>query len=231
VSGRWLTGALALGLSTAILANEPSSPLVDVQSRLPDLALDMRYAGSNNFVGQPIDGYLAPRCLLLPEVAAALVAVEQALRAEGLRLVIYDCYRPRRAVAHFMRWARDLADQSTKAAFYPRLDKAALVPEYIAEHSGHSRGDTVDVGLLRCAVDACEALDMGTAFDLFDLRANTESPEITDAQRAHRQRLLAAMAAMGFVNYPLEWWHYSRRDPDAPAVSFDVPIEPRPPLL
>lgn len=201
---------------------------MDLRAQLPDLHLDLRYAGPDNFVGMPIDGYHAPKCLLLPAVAEALVRVEQALRAQSLRLTVFDCYRPQRAVNHFMRWARDPADQRTKPLYYPRLDKSALVGDYIAERSGHSRGDTLDVGLLSCTdareAASCSVLDMGTRFDFFDPRAHTDSPEVTPAQRANRHRLRAAMAAEGFANYAREWWHYSRRDPAAPAPLRDEPI-------
>ena len=121
-----------------------------------------------------------------------------------------------------MRWARDAADTKTKAAYYPALDKSTLVPDYIAEKSGHSRGATVDLTLMRCD-PRCEPLDMGTPFDFFDPLAHTGDPRITAMQQANRQRLLKAMAAEGFVNYAQEWWHYSLRG-TAPAL--DTPVQP-----
>ena len=81
--------------------------------------------------------------------AQALQRVEEALRKDGLRLKIFDCYRPARAVQHFVRWAGDLADQRTKPRYYPNLDKRTLLGDYIAPVSGHSRGATVDLTLLR----------------------------------------------------------------------------------
>ena len=67
-------------------------------------------------------------------------------------------------------------------------------------------------------------LDMGTEFDFFDQRANTESPLVDSAQRANRHRLRESMARHGFENYPLEWWHYTLRPEPAPLQAFDVPI-------
>ena len=200
--------------------------MVDIKTLVPDISLDMRYAGSNNFVGQRIDGYEAPRCYLLRPVAEALARVEHGLRAKQQRLHIFDCYRPRRAVAHFMRWARDLQDQSSKQQYYPALDKSTLVPDYIAEHSGHSRADTVDLTLQQCAEDGgqCQALDMGTPFDFFDPSTHTDSVAVSQSQREHRHALRAAMQAQGFANYEREWWHYSLRAPDAPVQTFDMPI-------
>lgn len=200
--------------------------MVDIRTRVPDIDLDIRYAGSHNFVGSPIDGYAAPRCWLQREAADALARVEAALRAHGQRLRIFDCYRPARAVAEFVRWMADPDDLRGKAEFYPDLDKAQLSGVYIAPLSGHSRGATVDLTILQCAEDGadCRPLDMGTGFDFFGPRAHTDAPEVSAAQRANRQRLRAVMTAQGFVNLPEEWWHY-RLDPEpTPGTYYDVPI-------
>jgi D-alanyl-D-alanine dipeptidase len=216
------TVAASVQVSTA--TDAAAAGMVDVLTHAPTLRVDMRYAGSDNFVGTPVRGYEAPRCYLLTPVAQALARVQAALRAQGMSLVVYDCYRPVRAVRHFVAWAHDAADQRTKAAYYPRLDKARLLGDYIAESSGHSRGATVDVGLLRCRAETCEPLDMGTGFDVFDPRANTDSAEVTAAQRANRQHLLQAMRAQGFENYALEWWHYTLRPEPVPRIAHDFPV-------
>ena len=124
-----------------------------------------------------------------------------------------------------MRWAEDTSDQRTKPAHYPDLDKRALLGDYIAPVSGHSRGATLDLTLQRCEGDACRPLDMGTGFDLFDPKANTDSPLATAAQRANRDLLRAAMQAQGFRNYPMEWWHYTLSPEPSPGVMYDVPVE------
>lgn len=185
---------------------------------------EIRYAGSENFVGVPIDGYEAPRCYLLEPVAEALQKVEQDLRKQDLRLKIFDCYRPNRAVAHFVRWANDPNDQRNRVDYYPDMDKPDLLDGYIAPVSGHSRGATVDLTLLQCDDGACEPLDMGTGFDFFGPRANTASPLATPAQRANRERLGEAMARHGFVNYPMEWWHFTLQPEPSPTLMFDVPV-------
>lgn len=232
--------ALALALAAAACSTRIPAPtpeissattfaqagLVDMRSLVPDIAQDIRYAGTDNFVGVAIDGYRAPRCYLRESSALALRRVEMALRAEGFRLQLFDCYRPARAVRHFVRWAGDLQDQRTKARHYPNLDKQTLLGEYIAPVSGHSRGATVDLTLLDCRAGAgqCRALDMGTEFDFFDARANTDSPDISAAQREHRERLLQAMARQGFRNYPQEWWHFSLAS-EPSQIIYDVPVE------
>lgn len=225
--------ALALLVAPVALAAEPTtSPattpaqagLVDVHTLAPDIAMDIRYAGHDNFTGRPVPGYDAPKCYLLAPAAKALAQVQRDLRAKGYRLQVFDCYRPQRSVRAFVAWARDPQDQVAKARYYPKLEKSVLLGDYIAEHSGHSRGATVDLGLLDCRQGACRALDMGTGFDFFDPSAHTDTPAIDATQRAHRQQLLKAMAARGFVNYPMEWWHYTFQPEPSPGVAFDVPV-------
>ena len=209
----------------------PNPDLVDVRELEPSIRTDIRYAGSDNFVGGPVDGYESPACLLARPAAEALAGVQRELAAEELGLLVYDCYRPQRAVDHFVRWAADTADLGTKEAYYPNVEKSRLFEEgYIAERSGHSRGATIDLTLVRAPVaadaPADEPLDMGTPYDFLDPRSHTESPEVADEQRANRLRLRAAMEAGGFRNYEAEWWHYTLRDEPYPDTYFDLPIRP-----
>lgn len=203
--------------------------MVDIRSLVPDMSQSIAYAGSDNFVGAPVDGYEAPRCWLKREAAEALARVDAALREQHMRLRVFDCYRPARAVAHFVRWANDLADQRTKATHYPDLDTSELLGVYIAPVSGHSRGATVDLTVLRC--DArntdCEPLDMGTDFDFFGTRAHTDSSQVNAAQRANRHLLRDAMQAQGFRNYTMEWWHYTLKPEPTPDTLYDVPVTAR----
>ncbi|MBU8976187.1 M15 family metallopeptidase [Lysobacter sp. MMG2] len=205
-------------------ATPEAAGLVDLRTLVPDIDLDIRYAGHDNFTGAPVDGYGAPRCYLLAPAAQAIQRAEAVLRAQGLRLRIYDCYRPARAVRRFIAWAHD-DDQRTKPDYYPALEKRDLLGEYISPTSGHSRGATIDLTLMQCdAAGACSPLDMGTPFDFFDPLANTDSPRATPQQRANRERLREAMRSAGLRNYPMEWWHYTLDPEPAPKVFFDVPI-------
>jgi D-alanyl-D-alanine dipeptidase len=200
--------------------------MIDIRELVPDIAENMHYAGNDNFVGSPIDGYGGARCYLLRPAAEALAKAERALRAQHRRLLIWDCYRPARAVRHFVRWAADIGDQRTKAEHYPHLDKRVLLGDYIAPVSGHSRGATVDLTLQQCDSDDkhCRPLDMGTDFDFFDPKAHTDSPLASAAQREHRHLLRSVMEQAGFRNYTLEWWHYTLTPEPSPTVIFDVPI-------
>jgi D-alanyl-D-alanine dipeptidase len=220
-----------LPVAVALASPSPSATpsFVWVGDVAPRVVEDIRYATARNFVGRPIDGYEAAKCLLTPEAARALAKAAAAIEARGDRLVVYDCYRPERAVAHFVRWARDLSDTSTKAEYYPDVPKDELFARgYIAERSGHSRGSTVDVGLLRrlpgAAADAWAPVDMGTPYDLFDPRSHTDAPGLTAAVRRHRDLLREAMNEAGFSNLPEEWWHFTLVDEPYPDTTFDVPV-------
>jgi D-alanyl-D-alanine dipeptidase len=198
--------------------------MTNIRALVPDIDEVMHYASADNFTGAVVDGYEAPACYLRTAAAQALARVEATLRKQGYRLRLWDCYRPARAVAAFVRWAGDLSDVRTKAAHYPNLGKDTLLGEYIAPVSGHSRGATVDLTLMHCEGTRCTPLDMGTGFDFFDPLAHTEDPRITAVQRANRQRLLKAMAAEGFVNYAQEWWHYSLPSAAPSDLIYDVPV-------
>jgi D-alanyl-D-alanine dipeptidase len=196
---------------------------VRLTSITPNIRQDIRYAGSDNFVGRPIPGYESGECWLRREAAERLAQVEADLARSGVQLIVYDCYRPIRAVEYFVRWTRDPADQIRKAEHYRTTDKSRLLREgYIAAVSAHSKGVAVDVGLARLGSEKAE-VDMGTAFDFFGPGSHTASPLISAAARQNRVLLASTMTRRGFLNYGREWWHFSlpesRRFP-----SFDVPI-------
>lgn len=189
----------------------------------PTIETEIRYAGSDNFVGRPIEGYGAARCWLTRAAAEALAGVQRDLRSEGLGLRVYDCYRPQRAVDHFVRWARDPGDTAMRARYYPNVAKHRLFAEgYVAERSSHSRGSTVDLTLVRRADG--QPLDMGSPWDFFDPISHTDSPRVTREQRSYRMRLRSVMERHGFENLPAEWWHYTLRDEPFPDRYRDTPI-------
>jgi zinc D-Ala-D-Ala dipeptidase len=216
-----LISALALLGTPAALA-QPAG-FVDAATAVPGLAVEMRYFGSHNFVGTRIDGYEAPRCLLARQATFALAGVERDLAPRGLGLKVFDCYRPARAVAHFVRWAGDLADLKNKAEFYPRIDKRNLFKDgYIASRSGHSRGATVDLTLVR--LDDGGELDMGTPFDFFSPLSSPASGGVSAEARANRAMLATAMRRRGFRPYAKEWWHFTLAAEPFPNTYFDFPV-------
>jgi len=212
----------------------------------PTIEQDIRYAAYDNFVGHPLPGYEAPECILRRETAAALKRVQSELAASGLRLKVYDCYRPTRAVRAMAQWAHDGAPAGGSKRFFPQLQKSNLFAlGYIAPHSQHSTGIAVDLTLVRAssspaasfdrraAYGSCtgpaaqrspdDSVDMGTGYDCFDNASHTASGAVGAEQQRSRRALLEAMRKQGFANYHREWWHYSYgRAGRGPAYDFPV---------
>ena len=200
-----------------------SSGFVSVGAAIPDALLDVRYYTTYNFVGARIDGYEQPVVLLTREAATALKKVSDDLLERGLRLVVYDAYRPQRAVDHFARWAEDVTDDRMKAVFYPEVDKADLFERgFIARRSGHSRGSTVDLTLLD--EKSGTLLDMGGPFDFFGELSHPDYAGVTAQQHRNRMLLREAMLAHGFKPLSTEWWHFTLRDEPYPDTYFDFPV-------
>ena len=196
---------------------------VDAATVAPALIVEARYAAAHNFVGAPIDGYDKPICYLTKPAAAALAQVVADLEPRGLTIKVFDCYRPERAVAHFVRWARNLHDVKMKAEFYPNVDKSTLFRDgYIAARSGHSRGSTADLTLARRSDG--QALDMGTPFDFFSPRSWPTDKSISAEAQANRVVLAQVMRKRGFRPYDKEWWHFTLRHEPHPQSYFDFPV-------
>jgi D-alanyl-D-alanine dipeptidase len=186
---------------------------------------DIRYAGPDNFVGAPIPGYEAARCLLAEPAARALAAVQADLLPLGMGLQVFDCYRPQRAVDRFLRWAGEPGERS-REAYHPRVPKSELVARgYIAATSAHSRGSAVDATLVRFdSWGGATPLDMGTAFDFFDERSHGDATDVPAEARENRRLLREAMQRRGFRPLPQEWWHFTYQPEPYPDRSFDVPV-------
>lgn len=219
-----LVPLILLTASYALAQDRLPAGFVDAADVVNGLAVEMRYASTNNFVGEKIDGYERPRCLLSAQAANALAAVQRNLAARGLGLKVFDCYRPVRAVAHFVRWARRPQDDpKRKAEYYPDIDKHDLFKlGYIATRSGHSRGSTVDITLIRLA-DKAE-LDMGTPYDFSGRQSWLADKSVSAEAQKNRVLFVAAMRAGGFVPYNKEWWHFTLRNEPFPGTYFDFPV-------
>ncbi len=180
-------------------ADEPASipnGFVYLDQIAPDIELDIRYFTGDNFVGQQVDGYMAPKCVLTAKASDALKEVQAELQQFGLGLKVFDCYRPQRAVDQFIRWARDLQDTATKSRFYPDVDKRDLLKDgYIAARSSHSRGSTVDLIITaRSGHGTGRDIEMGSSFDMF-------SP-IMASRHASRRRSAGTQNAATGSNEP-----------------------------
>ena len=203
--------------------SDDASGFVLLSEAVPDAILEIRYYSTYNFVGDRIDGYEEPIAFLTKEAAAALKEVSDELIEKGYRLKIYDAYRPQKAVTHFMNWALDPGDVRMKAYFYPELEKNVLFPQgYIAEHSGHSRGSTVDLTLFDMKTG--KEADMGGTFDYFGELSHPDYTGVTEAQLANRMLLREAMMRHGFKPLPEEWWHFTLENEPYPDTYFTFPV-------
>lgn len=215
---------IAASMTNSVQANDNKrDEFVDITTVIPNAVLDIRYFGDHNFVGKPVDGYTAPKCLLHESAAKGLVKVQQQAQQQGLGIKVFDCYRPQRAVDHFVRWVNDKSDTKTKAEFYPNLGKDKLLGGYIAAKSGHSRGSTIDLTLVDAKTG--QELDMGSPFDMFDTLSNTDDPRITPAQKANRYKLKNLMVEAGFSPYSMEWWHFTYKPQAYPNTYFDFVVQ------
>lgn len=235
--------------ATARAHSEPRAPedFVALRGVDPTIIEEMRYVTPHNFTGERVDGYQQPLCILTRPAADALHRAQTRLLSQGYSLKVYDCYRPQRAVDHFVRWAEDLGDQKMKAEFYPDVDKTRLFADgYIAEKSGHSRGSTMDLTivalpakhtppydpgrpLVPCFAPQDErfpdnSVDMGTGYDCFDTLSHTLDPRVQGTQRANRLLLKDTLEDVGLVNLPEEWWHFTYQPEPYPDTYFDFPV-------
>ena len=225
----------------------PPGAFVAIRDLAPGVIEEIRYKGRHNFVGRPIRGYREPICILTRRAARGVARVQRQLARHGLGLKIYDCYRPQRAVDHFVEWASDLDDRLMLREFYPRVPKTRLFADgYIAARSGHSRGSTIDLTIVRrppgpqaryrrgqrlvpCFAPRTRrfrdnSIEMGTGYDCFDRRSHTLNPVIKGVARRNRLLLKRLMNRAGFKNLAEEWWHYTLRAEPFPDTYFDFPV-------
>ena len=152
------------------------------------LLLDLRYATADNLLGRPV--YDRPVALLRPEARAALLSAVGRADVLGLRLKLFDAFRPLEAQRLFWEAAADktfVADPRTGGT--------------------HPRGIAVDLTLVEAASGA--ELPMGTGFDDFSAAsAHDRLDGLAPEAIRNRALLLGLMTACGFEHYGPEWWHY-----------------------
>lgn len=210
----------------------------------PSIIEDMRYASSYNFIGHPIPGYNASRCILTIAAAEHMAKAQKAAEKKGYTFKVYDCYRPQTAVNAFYQWSQNPNDTRMKATFYPREDKQYLFAKgYISQASGHTRGSTLDLTLVKIgpkqapsssATSRCfgktsgyrgdNSIDTGTHFDCLDVSANISYANLSKEQKANRLLLRNLMISNGFTPYEKEWWHFTLSNEPYPNTYFDFPV-------
>ncbi|HEY3671205.1 MAG TPA: D-Ala-D-Ala dipeptidase VanX [Acidimicrobiia bacterium] len=184
---------------------------------------DAKYATWDNFTGTPVDGYEVNRIVGSDALADALVEAKARAAAVGFGLLLWDAYRPQRAVNRFLEWSGQPEDRRTKDRFYPNIDRAEMFSSgYVAPQSGHSRGSAVDLTLY--CLDTGDLAAMGGGHDLMDERSHHGARGVAGIEAQNRRTLCSFMEHSGFQRYEFEWWHYALRDEPYPDTYFDFPI-------
>ena len=206
----------------AITVSTDKSGFAEISTVIDDAVYDIRYYSANNFTGNKIAGYKAPRAYLTKEALKALAKAAADLRAQGYRLLIWDAYRPQKAVNNFVAWIKDPNDPGDKS-FFPELEKTKLISgDYISTKSGHTRGSTVDLTIIK---KDGSYVDMGGTFDLFSEISHYGYGKITEEQKKNRKLLRAAMVKAGFKGIYSEWWHFTLRNEPYKDTYFDFDVE------
>lgn len=196
---------------------------VFVDELVPGIRWDTKYATWDNFTGKPVDGYLANRIVGTKALCVALVQAQEHAESLGFGLLLWDGYRPQRAVNRFLRWSQEPEDGRTKIRHYPRIARTEMFEKgYVAARSGHSRGSTVDLTLFH--LDTGELARMGGGHDLMDPISHHGAAGISLSESRNRQSLCSVMERSGFARYECEWWHYTLLDEPYPDTYFDFPI-------
>lgn len=167
--------------------------LVDVTTLDSTIRLDVRYAGSNNFLGAPL--YDTARALLQRPAAEALARANAALRRLGYAVLVHDAYRPWYVTRIF--WDATPVEQRWLVA-------------NAAQGSKHNRGAAVDLTLYDLTLR--RPVEMPSTYDEATVRARADYPGGTSLQRHHRELLRRVMVHEGFEVNPTEWWHFDYRD-------------------
>jgi len=172
-------------------------------SRIEGIAVDLRYATPNNFVGR--DLYSPYDCAWLHvEAADALARAVAWLRARrpDLTPLVLDALRPQRV-------QQQLWDTLAGTGLQMYLADPA-------RGSIHSYGMALDITLLDVGG---RELDMGTGFDDMTELSHPALEEgflrsgaLTDTQVTNRRLLREAMDQAGFVGINTEWWHFDCGD-------------------
>jgi D-alanyl-D-alanine dipeptidase len=190
---------------------------------IPGVRWDAKYATWDNFTGKPVAGYLANRIAGTRALCAALQSAREEASSHGFGLLLWDGYRPQRAVDSFLHWSEQPEDGRTKNRHYPNIDRPKMFENgYVAAKSGHSRGSTVDLTLYH--LESGDLAAMGGDHDLMDSLSHHGAEGIPQAEAACRRRLRSIMETSGFSAYASEWWHYTLKDEPYPDTYFDFPI-------
>ena len=170
-----------------LVAENADNTMVDLETVIPGIVLDIRYATANNFTGKII--YTAPKAFARNPVAEALKSVQDSLSKHQLALKIYDAYRP----------------YSASLLFYKVYPDTSFVADP-KKGSRHNRGCAIDLTLIELL--SGKEIPMPSEFDDFSAKANPEYANLPDTVLANRKFLFGVMEHFGFKHIASEWWHF-----------------------
>jgi len=206
-----------------IMIDRPED-FVDISLEISGIVTDVKYFTGDNFVGEKIEGYNAPIILLTRRATTALGRVQKQLMEKGYGLKVYDGYRPKRAVEHFIRWINEDEDGKTNELYYPGMTRQEVFQGgFIVKESSHTRGSTVDLTVIN--LETGEEVDMGGFFDFFSEISYSDYDHLSIEQSKNRVQLRYLMRSEGFEPMQQEWWHFTLADEPYPQTYFDFPIE------
>ena len=219
----FIAGGSALILTSSFGLANAAQAMIDLakysEAKGEPVLVDPVYATRRNFVGKPLSGYSNRECLTTPAVAESLMNINRQLANRDdlqirMQLLVKDIYRPQEATDEMVHWA----EQQPNPEHY--------LGKYIAKHSSHRSGKTVDLTLATCSGSE---MWMGSYFDEFNANAHfgtTRSCTGRDTQWGYgnyysvianptplrlREVLRTEMKKEGFTPYALEWWHFSKK--------------------
>jgi len=212
------------------------------------IRVNLKYYTNDNFIGRRVPHYKANRGIMTRDTAIALSKAQKKFLAKGYSIVIYDAYRPASSVKYFMEWMKDESDNIRKKYHYPYVEqKKDMKDVYIASKSGHSRGSTVDMTVIRTEKKLLtlsnykerkfngkvypfnddNTIDCGTSYDLMDPASWSDNNpmKFTSKQLYNRNFIRSIMESSGFKVLPEEWWHFSLEKETFPKTYFDFDIQ------
>lgn len=179
---------------------QDAQSFVRVQDYIPDIAVDLRYATTNNFTGTVIYAY--EDAWLRYATVSKLADAQEQLKAQGYRLCIWDAFR----------------SAKSQQKLWDTYPDGNYVANPANGYSGHTRGDTVDITLITLEG---EPVEMPSGFDDFTALADRNYEDVSAAAGEHAALLESVMESCGFTGYDKEWWHYSDNDRAQPAPDFE----------
>ena len=182
---RFLVLFLLIFFSSEVKAQ---NPLKDISEISTEFEYEIRYATTNNFIGEVL--YDCAKCLLQPEVAEALLKANQYFCKKGYKIKIYDCYRP-----------LDVQKQ-----MWEKVPRATYVANPYDGGSVHNRAAAVDITLV--TLEGCY-VEMGSDYDYFGREAHIDNYNFSEEIRKNRKLLIKGMRKYGFQTIRTEWWHYN----------------------